>query len=399
MSSQRIEEAVRRQIGFRLDRIMRQRLDRSIRLQAGVLGVSLDGYAELVERDASARQTLVEHVVVPTTAFFRHPEQFVALVRCMAAWPDPLVVWSAACSIGAEPYSLAMVLAESGRAGWRVVATDVSSPSLKRAEAGFYEERELIGLSPQRRQRHMERCDHGWRMIRDLRERVVFVPHNLMAPEVPRVARAAASVFCRNVLIYLQPEVQRAFLERIVTQLPDLRALFLGGTESVLGLTDRFAPVYMDGAYVYRPVTGAVRSPARAAPGRPRTGQAAPAPASRATADRLRPAQAATTGPERHEQDSAAFLAQGRAALERGDLPASIAAFRKACYVDSDSPIGHLNLGLALEAAGYDGAPRAFAAALAAVRRRGPDRLDAELEGFSAGELVRLLSGRLGIAP
>src|SRR5207245_4167144 len=115
VSSQPLEGSLEVRVGLRLDRAMRARLDQFARETARERGLSLDQYSDLVHADDAARQDLVDRLVVPTTSFFRHPEQFEALRRLLPDWPDPVTVWSAGCSTGQEAYSLAILLEESGR--------------------------------------------------------------------------------------------------------------------------------------------------------------------------------------------------------------------------------------------------------------------------------------------
>jgi chemotaxis methyl-accepting protein methylase len=355
---------------------MRLRLEQHAREAAGSRGLSLADYAELLRRDHGARQALVDRLLVPTTSFFRHPEQFDALRRLVPGWPGPVTIWSAGCSTGQEAYSLAMLMRESARQDWSVVASDVSSTALQRAEAAVYQPRELAGLSEQRRRLHLEPAGPGWRVVGEVRERVRFVHHNLATEDVPAAASGAVAAFCRNVLIYMRPEAQRTILERFVERLRSLQILFLGATESLWGVTDRLVPVSLDGVYAYRPAGGrrVEAAPPRAPRRRPAAAPSAPAPPSLGTR---------------------AHMAEGEAALAAGRPDDAVAAFRKACYIEPDDPLAHFNLALALEAGGHGGARRAYAAARAALQRRGVAVVETELEGFRADELLELIERRL----
>ncbi len=394
MGGELLESSVEARVGLRLDRAMRLRLQQHVREAAGRRGIDPAAYADLVHRDAGVRQVLVDTLVVPTTSFFRHPEQFEALRGMLSGWPDPLTIWSAGCSIGAEPYSLAILLHESGRRGWRVVASDVSSAALARAASGRYEARELTGLGPERRQRFLERAGSGWRVVAELRDRITFAQHNLVTDAVPRSAGVARAVLCRNVLIYLRPQVQRTFLDRVADQVHDLDVLFLGGTESLYGLSERFVPVRVGAAYAYRRIEGAAARPGRKIerperrPPEPRPGRRAPAPAPPGDA----PPQAAWPAiapPGQH-------LAEGQVALASGQTAAAVAAFRRAIYLTPEDPVAQVSLGLALDAAGHaPEARRAFAVARAVLERDSTALVAAELEGFSGDELVDLIDRRL----
>jgi chemotaxis methyl-accepting protein methylase len=390
VSIEMLESSVEARVGLRIDRTMRFRLQQHVREAARRRGMDAAQYADLVHRDESVRQDLVDTLVVPTTSFFRHPEHFDALRSLLDGWSGPVTVWSAGCSIGPEPYSIAIALHESGRRDWRVVASDVSSTAIERAASGVYEARELSGLNTQRRQRYLERIGSRSRVVAELRERVTFVLHNLATDPVPRAAAPARAVFCRNVLIYLRPEVQRSFLERVADQVPGLDAVFLGATESLFGVTDRVVPVRVGAAYVYRRAgqPGAARAPARPAPAAARRREAAGAVPRAPT-----PAAGASVS------DAATYLADGHVALAEGDAAAAVKAFRRARYLDPDNPLVHVNLGLALDAAGHAAEARsAFATARATLRRGGMTLVEAELEGFRGEALADLIDRRLGRA-
>ena len=379
MSLQPLEGALERRIGLRLDRAMRVRLDRYANEAARASGLSLDDYSELIRADDAARQALVDRLVVPTTYFFRHPEQFEALLRMLPEWRDPITIWCAACSTGQEAYSLAMLLYESARPDWRIVASDISTEALERTAAGIYEPRELEGLGRER-QHYLEPRGKNWQVTRRLRDRVTVVRQNLATDDPPREASGAVAVFCRNVLIYLGPEAQHTFLEGL-GRLPLLQVLFVGATETLWGVTERFVPVTVEHAYAYRPAGRRLPAKVERRPA-PRTAARPPLPK-----QQPQPQEGATT-----------FIADGEAALAAGDPEGAVAAFRKACYLDSDDPFAYLHLALALESVGDSDARRAFAAARAALTARGSSVVESELKGFKAGELLRLIEHRLGPA-
>jgi chemotaxis protein methyltransferase CheR len=392
VSSEPLEGALEGRVGLRLDRAMRVRLDRCAREFARARDLSLSDYTDLIRTDDEARQALVDRLVVPTTSFFRHPEQFAALKRMLAEWRDPLTIWCAGCSSGQEPYSLAMLLEESGRQGWRVVATDVSRDAVKRTAEGIYDRRELGDLGPGH-ERYVESKVGRWQVTRDLRERVTVARHNLATEDPPPQARGAVAVFCRNVLIYLGIEAQRAFLDAL-TRLPQLQVLFLGATESLWGVTEQFVPVSVEHAYAYR--LAGRRAPKERPPA-PR-----PSPPSLSRPSRgATPVGAGRASPKAQlprQGDASAYIADGEAALAAGDTQTAVAAFRKACYLDADDPLAYLHLALALESVGDADARRAFTAARAALTARGTAQVESELKGFKAEELLSLIEHRLGPA-
>jgi chemotaxis protein methyltransferase CheR len=152
-------------------------------------------------------------------------------------------IWSAACSSGQEPYSLAMILSEEGAKlnGWRIeiVATDLSSEILTRAQEGLYTQFEVQrGLPIALLVKYFTQEGDKWRISEKLRRMVTYRPFNLLAD--PAVLGRFDVVFCRNVLIYFDAATKSRVLDRLAAQLAADGYLFLGGAETVLGVSERF---------------------------------------------------------------------------------------------------------------------------------------------------------------
>ena len=417
MSERALEEAGRllsRRVGLRLDPAVRGRLARAVRTEAERLGQDEADYVAGLEADPERMQHLLNQVTVQETSFFRDPGQFAALATHVL---PPLEraggrvqIWSAGCSNGQEPYSLAMTLAESGIRDWHVLASDLSTNALGRTSAARYRERELRGLSAERREKYLERVDgtDEWRIIPALTDRVTTIRHNLAADPPPFVVGACQVVFCRNVLIYFGRDDVVAFLHRLASHLTSSGILFLGYSESLWQVTERFQLVRLGDAFVYRPASPTSRREEPAPPRPPARPEPAPTPAP----PPLWRAQRPTTGtplsnaeaePAPVAVSTAAgvveLLAEGEAALGRGDHAAAVTAFRKAAFVDPDHPLTHLNLGLALEVVGdHRSALRAYAAARAAIERGDTAAVESTLEGYHLDDLVRLLDRKAGSA-
>jgi chemotaxis methyl-accepting protein methylase len=396
-----VAQLLSRRVGLRLDPAIRGRLARAVRDEAARCREDQATFVESLESDAGRLQDLLNRVTVQETSFFRDPAQFVALATHVLPplrdTGERVRIWSAGCANGQEPYSLAMVLAESGIADWQVIASDLSTDALARTGAARYRERELRGLSAERRSRHLVRAGDDWEIAPDLRARVTIVRHNLAADPPPFAPGECQIVFCRNVLIYFGHDDVVAFLERLVKQLSPSAHLFLGYSESLWQVTDRFVLVRLGDAFAYRPAVPGMTSP----PARP-TPPDAPAPTRRPRPARIDPAEAPrpkrTPAADRETQPSALeLMAEGEAALDRGDHTGAVTAFRKAVYLDPDHPMAHLNLGLALEVIGDDqAARRAYAAARSALDRCDTAAVESTLEGYHFDDLVRLLERKVG---
>jgi len=183
--------------------------------------------------------------------FFRDTVPFdnfrkVSLPHMIKARADAkrLRIWCAACSSGQEPYSLSMILEEhkDRMAGWNIeiVATDISRGMVERAKDGSFTEFEVKrGLPDGYLARYFEESgNQRWRVKDFLRPRISFKVFNLM--EDPTPFGRFDIVFCRNVLIYFEPETKAKVLERIRSVMAEDGFLTLGAAETVVGITDAF---------------------------------------------------------------------------------------------------------------------------------------------------------------
>lgn len=250
----------------------------------------LNDLAGLAQRlSAPAAEQLAGEVVEAMTTnesfFFRDGKPFAhvrakALPRLLLTRPPgiPIRIWSAAASSGQEAYSLAMIASELG-AGKRVeiVGTDIARAQLARARDGLYTQFEVQrGLPIQLLVKHFRKEDDKWRVAAPLREMVQFCEWNLLADPAP-LGRFDI-VFCRNVLIYFDQPTKARVLDAIGRQMLEDGLLYLGGAETVLGLTAQFAPVpedrsvYAKGTAEPASISGQLRpsrqpvSPARSGP-------------------------------------------------------------------------------------------------------------------------------------
>lgn len=154
-------------------------------------------------------------------------------------------IWSAACSTGQEPYSLAMLLkeADSKLAGWRIeiIATDLSNEVLDKAKEGLYTQFEAQrGLPITLLMKYFTQSGDHWQISQDLRRMITFKPFNLL--ESPAALGHFDVIFLRNVLIYFDPPTKSKILEGMSRQLASDGFLYLGGAETVLGVSDKFKP-------------------------------------------------------------------------------------------------------------------------------------------------------------
>jgi chemotaxis protein methyltransferase CheR len=197
-------------------------------------------------------QDVIEAMTTNESFFFRDDKPFQhfrtkALPRLLATRPPgaKLRIWSAAASTGQEAYSLAMILDESramlGGRSCEIIGTDISREALGRAQQGLYSQFEVQrGLPMQYLVRYFRKEGTQWRISDTLRSMVQFRSLNLLGDL--RGLNQCDAVFCRNVLIYFDQPTKAKVLEAIAQQMPADGVLYLGGAETVLGITEIFAP-------------------------------------------------------------------------------------------------------------------------------------------------------------
>ena len=219
----------------------------------------LGDYVTRLRAESDELDTLYRDLLIGVTRFFRDEEAFEllqtrVLPELLHAGPadTPLRVWVAGCATGEEAYSLAMILHEVSKATngrpIKIFATDVHRGSLEIAARGFYAEQAVANVSGERLERWFRRQNQGYQVVAELRQMVVFAPHNVLRdPPFTRVDL----VTCRNLLIYFQPVAQQKALSLFHFALNRGGIAFLGPSESTGLLAPDFETV--DGHWrIYR---------------------------------------------------------------------------------------------------------------------------------------------------
>jgi chemotaxis protein methyltransferase CheR len=191
---------------------------------------------------------LIDAITTNKTDFFREPPHFDLLQSLILpaigrSGQRRIKAWSAACSIGAEPYTLAMVLQENRRlargADYSILCTDLSTEVLEQAVAGVFPEAMIEPVHMDLRWRYLMRCRETAlaevRIVPELRAKLSFARLNLMDESYP-VDHDMDLIFCRNILIYFDKETQLKVLQRLCGHLAPGGHLFLGHSESIVGL-------------------------------------------------------------------------------------------------------------------------------------------------------------------
>lgn len=267
----------------------------------------MNDFGELVSRirsgaNAQLRTAFVDAITTRETLFFRDDSPFQslehkALPEIMDAkqgtpFAKRLRFWSAACSSGQEPYSLAILLHEMlediDRWDIQILATDLAPAALATASRGVYSDFELSrGISPEIRGKYFDKTTDGWQVKDRLKKLVRFEQRNLL--ESFGMMGPFDVIFCRNVAIYFDLEVRKDLFERLSKTLANHGTLFVGCSENLSGYGDKWKPLFHCRSTYYQPnkkhpefeAREAVTPPKKTTTGLPATANrlATPAPA------------------------------------------------------------------------------------------------------------------------
>ena len=211
-------------------------------------------YVRFLRENPQETELLFKELLIGVTSFFRDPPAWEQLKdevipALLAAHPKGGVLraWASGCSTGEEAYSLAMVFKEAlervkpaGNFSLQVFATDLDRDAIDRARAGVYPANIAADVSPERLRRFFVKDEHGYRVGKEIRETVVFAPQNvIMDPPFTKLDL----LICRNLLIYLDPGMQKKLMPLFHYSLNPGGVLFLGSAETIGAFTDLFAPL------------------------------------------------------------------------------------------------------------------------------------------------------------
>lgn len=253
---QRISDFIESNFGIKMPAAKKALLEGRLAKRLRALGFAdYDTYCDYLFSDEGKRQEVTHFISVISTNktdFFREPHHFSYLVE--TAFPEivrmnngahgHLHVWSSACSTGEEPYTIAMVLDDyiartSSLGAYSILATDISMNVLEASVRGVYAEERIQPIPMEFRRRYLMRSKNPekriYRIIPELRSRIRFRYLNLMDASYP-IKQQMDIIFCRNVLIYFERDIQKAIISKFLPLLRDNGYLFIGHSETLNGL-------------------------------------------------------------------------------------------------------------------------------------------------------------------
>ncbi|MFP4209741.1 MAG: CheR family methyltransferase [Alkalispirochaeta sp.] len=216
-------------------------------------------YYTFVRGDAEEMKVLLDAVTTNLTRFFRNAahwetfEKFVVpdlIAHKRKTGNSRIKVWSAGCSTGEEPYTIAMELLELLPQGFsiEIIASDLSLKSVLTGQQGFYAESRVAGIPEPLLAKYFDRRQDGYQIKDQVKKLIKFDYHNLKHDSGQRNLDV---VFCRNVLIYFDEAAQKAVVDRFWEAMAPHSFLFIGHSESLFGMQTKFKFIRTDYATLY----------------------------------------------------------------------------------------------------------------------------------------------------
>jgi chemotaxis protein methyltransferase CheR len=217
------------------ERQMRRRIDALIG-KAKI--TSYDAYVEAIQKDADMMADFVAYLTINVSEFYRNPDQWQVLEKeifpyLFERFGNDIKIWSAACSTGDEPYTLAMLMAKFIPMNKiKIIATDIDKQVLEKAQMGIYDEKSLKGLPKEYVTKYFTKVGgRSYQICEDVKKCVEFCQHNLLKDAYPDRCNM---IICRNVMIYFTEEAKAEIYQKFNNALKTDGMLFVGSTEQII---------------------------------------------------------------------------------------------------------------------------------------------------------------------
>ncbi len=193
-------------------------------------------YFDMVSRNKDDFAEFIEYLTINVSEFFRTPEKFSKLetdvIPDLLTRSSKLNIWSAGCSIGAEPYSLSIIMKEmTPNVRHRILASDLDIEILAKAKKGVYTDNELKAMTPERRKKYFDVVDGKFAVKQEIKSAIEFKRHNLLKDPFEKDFDL---ILCRNVVIYFTEEAKDQLYANFFKALKPGGILFVGATEAIL---------------------------------------------------------------------------------------------------------------------------------------------------------------------
>jgi chemotaxis protein methyltransferase CheR len=232
----RMAREVRSLLGIDLSQYKPAQVWRRVNGFASARGLAdADTLVKKAREDAVLRQAFLDMLTINVSEFFRNPEAWEAVasqyLKPLLLGRLPVRIWSAGCSLGYEPFTIAMLCREiSPQTPVHILATDLDETILARARRAIYAENQMAGVSPARRAHFFRKVDAGWEANSELQSMITWRRHDLLRDAYEKPFEI---ICCRNVVIYFTEAAKSDLYARFCESLRPNGILFLGATESI----------------------------------------------------------------------------------------------------------------------------------------------------------------------
>lgn len=227
---------VHKELGINLSAYKPEQLDRRISSLMSRNGIkTLDEYTTVIKNNDEQRQKFLDFITINVTEFYRNPELFDELESVikneLLTKSKNIKMWSAACSIGCEPYTMAMILKKINLAGNNtIIATDIDNTILGRAKLGEYTASEVKNIKDLELNKYFSKKDEKYYIDNSIKSMVTFKKHDLI---LDNYERDLDLILCRNVVIYFNSDIKDVIYKKFSESLKKGGILFVGATESI----------------------------------------------------------------------------------------------------------------------------------------------------------------------
>lgn len=230
--------------GIDLQLYKRPQMERRITTFRNKLGFySYSEFIEKIQNNSQLMQQLLDRMTINVSEFFRNMDRWQSLLPHLRNLTNGQAIsaWSAACSTGEEPYTLAMFIEKELKIPYKILATDIDVTVLNQAKKGIYRSHQIREIPDEYLKTYFTQENHLWTIHPNLKTHITFKQHNLLADCYPH---ALDLIICRNVLIYFTEDAKLKIIQEFARALRTGGLLFVGSTEQLIQAeTNGFTPV------------------------------------------------------------------------------------------------------------------------------------------------------------
>ena len=225
-------------LNFYKEKQMRRRID-TLATKNGAK--SYDEFVQMIKTDKDKFEQFVNFLTINVSEFYRNPDQWKlmdeqVIPKIIKEQKRPIKIWSAACSTGDEPYSLAMAFSKHiPLSDIKIMATDIDKQVIEHAKVGLYAEKSIAAVPDDLKKKYFTKIGNSYQISDDIKKCVTFKEHNLLKDTYPKDYDL---ILCRNVVIYITDEAKDMIYKNFFNSLKTHGVLFIGSTEQISNYKD-----------------------------------------------------------------------------------------------------------------------------------------------------------------